>query len=175
MLGHDLGVGADPSPRIRALGLRADRPAGHRLECAHSAKRDGHPGVPQPFRGDDVRERLAAALTPLEPFDCVLASTGWFGDDVLWLAPADDAPFRALIGSVERVFPALRPYDGAHAETVPHLTIGDGRPHTELREAERAIQTRLPLHGRVELLTLLVEQSDATWRTSEAFMLGRRR
>lgn len=76
---------------------------------------------------------------------------------------------------MERAFPALRPYGGAHAETVPHLTIGDGRPHTELREAERAIQKRLPLHGRVERLTLLAEQPDATWRTSETFLLGRRR
>lgn len=171
--------------RRTALVIRApeaDAVVGHWREGLASDARRGVPAhftVLFPFVPvvdiDGARDRIAAALAPIAPFEYALTSTAWFGSDVLWLAPDDDVPFRTLIGSVERAFPALRPYGGAHAQTVPHLTIGDGRALADLQETERAIQARLPIHGRVERLTLLAEQSDATRRTSETFPLGRER
>jgi hypothetical protein len=35
-----------------------------------------------------------------------LERTDWFGDDVLWLAPSDPGPFRALTSRIYAAFPA---------------------------------------------------------------------
>ena len=40
--------------------------------------------------------RAAAAVASVSGFDCRFAGTGWFGDDVVWLAPDPSGPFRPL-------------------------------------------------------------------------------
>jgi 2'-5' RNA ligase len=56
----------------------------------------------------------AAVLAELERlfagawrFSVRLDHTDWFGDEVLWLAPQDPAPFRALTQRVHAAFPAF--------------------------------------------------------------------
>jgi 2'-5' RNA ligase len=66
---------------------------------------------------------LHDAVGPAAPFTCRFAATGWFGEDLLWLAPEAEASFRELTTRVWRAFPAQVPYDGEH-EPHPHLTVG---------------------------------------------------
>jgi len=84
-------------------------------------------------------------------FDCEFAGTKWFGQDVLWLAPEPDEPFRALTRAVRAAFPHYRPYGGAHEDSVPHLTVGHAplAGLGDLRAAEAGLRPMLPIRARV--------------------------
>ena len=68
---------------------------------------------------------LADAVRSVSAFDCEFPATAWFGQEVVWLAPQPEEPFRALTQVVSAAFPGYLPYDGAFDEIVPHLTVGD--------------------------------------------------
>lgn len=67
--------------------------------------------------------KLAELFANIGRFQFELDRTSWFGDDVLWLAPHDSAPFRALTQQVFRAFPAFPPFEGQFEDVVPHLPI----------------------------------------------------
>jgi hypothetical protein len=48
-----------------------------------------------------------------------LVPANWFAQDVLWLEPEDDAPFRSLTESVHREFPNYPPFGGQFEDVVP--------------------------------------------------------
>lgn len=52
------------------------------------------PFVSPPFEHDTV-ERVAELCSRLQPFEFSLTDVGWFGDEVLFLAPEPDSDFRA--------------------------------------------------------------------------------
>jgi len=72
-----------------------------------------------------VVDALAAAVASVSAFGCEFPVTSWFGEDVLYLAPRPDEPFRALTRAVCAAFPGYLPYGGAFADTIPHLTVGE--------------------------------------------------
>jgi 2'-5' RNA ligase len=116
--------------------------------------------------------QLAPIFADVARFRFVLDRTDWFGEQVLWLAPRDPAPFRALTDRVYQAFPAFPPFEGRHDNVVPHLTIGHGHPLDELRDAEVAVQPRLPIEARVDAVTLVTEQYDGGhWLTTATFPL----
>ena len=119
-----------------------------------------------------ARWRLTVALEAIAPFEVELVRTAWFCDAVLWLAPRSDASLRAVIEAVEGVFPSLRPYGGAYDETIPHLTIGDGKPRSVLVEAEATVARLLPITDHADAVTLLAERSDGKWHPIDVFPLG---
>jgi hypothetical protein len=134
-----------------------------------------YPFVPPAQVDDAVLTRLAAAVGTVPAFDCMFPRTDWFDDDVLWLAPDPDAPFRELTRAVVAAFPAHQPYGGAYAEPTPHLTVGELRlgSAAELAAAERAVQEHLPLATRIDRVVLLAGRREAdSWRPVEAFELG---
>jgi len=99
---------------------------GHRaeLDVAAGWGVPAHVTVLYPFAppGDvdsDLREQLQAAVGAVSAFDCTFADTGWFGSDVLWLAPSPAQPFRDLTKSVWTAFPNYPPYGGAYAGDAP--------------------------------------------------------
>jgi 2'-5' RNA ligase len=115
-------------------------------------------------------EHLFAAVTR---FRFRLDDTGWFGDDVLWLAPRDPGPFRALTQRVYGAFPAFPPFEGQFDDVVPHLTIGHGRPLNDLHSAEESIQAQLPIDGHATAVTLMTQQSAAgQWTKAATFSLA---
>ena len=127
-----------------------------------------------PWRIDELvlaeLEHLFASVTG---FRFRLDNTGWFGDDVLWLAPRDPGPFRALTQCVYGAFPAFPPFDGQYDDVVPHLTIGHGRPLNDLHSAEESIQAQLPIDGHATAVTLMTQQSAAgRWTKAAAFSLA---
>lgn len=86
-----------------------------RLDVAASWGVPAHVSVLYPFvhpeKVDDaVLRRLAAALNTVEVFDCTFTRCAWFGEDVVWLAPQPDQPFRELTVAVWRAFPDHPPY-----------------------------------------------------------------
>jgi 2'-5' RNA ligase len=118
---------------------------------------------------------LAEAVASVPAFGCQFAGTAWFGDEVVWLAPRPDAPFRALTRAVSAAFPGYRPYGGAYDDSVPHLTIGQ-RPAAEvaeLRAAEAAVLPALPIRARVSRVWLMSGRTEpAGWSVVAELPLG---
>ena len=115
-------------------------------------------------------ERLFAGV---RRFRFELAHTDWFGDEVLWLAPLDPAPFRALTQCVYEAFPAFPPFEGRHDDVKPHLTVGIGHPVKDMRAAEQSVQEHLPVKAAAVAVTLMTEQSaGGQWARAARFSLA---
>ncbi|MGO2520913.1 MAG: 2'-5' RNA ligase family protein [Microbacterium sp.] len=132
------------------------------------------PFVPAELIDNVVTERLARTFRGMREFDFSLTRTGWFGEEVLWLAPESPAPFIELTAAVTRAFPAYPPYGGVHDGSVPHATVGDSAGYEALQQAERTIREELPLRGTASAVALLIEDSRGHWRRERlfAFSLG---
>jgi hypothetical protein len=135
-----------------------------------------YPFAPYASLGAAELARLGAAAASVPAFTLQLRRTGWFGDDVVFLEPSPAEPVLALLGAVVGAFPDFPPYGGAHAEPVPHLTVGHDAPLEHLRVAEAAVLRGLPVIQQVDALTLwagpplLTEEPG--WRQVAAFPLG---
>lgn len=158
----------------------------HRARLDSSA-RDGVPAhltVLYPFLSPGaidgaVLASLRRLFAGFAPFDVTLDRVSWFDGDVVWLAPADDRPFRALISGAFAAFPDCPPYGGLIAEVIPHLTIGDRDDRAALRAAAEAVQVHLPVATRVTQITLMAGPAPGNlsippgqWRTLATFPLG---
>ena len=122
-----------------------------------------------------VLDAAAAAVASVRAFDCEFARTGWFGQDVLWLAPEPDEPFRALTGAVHAAFPLYPPFGGIYSEVVPHLTIGDRPPGGPgaLEAAEAEVIPALPVRTHVSHAWLMTgTEAAASWRVAAKLPLG---
>ena len=100
-------------------------PEAERVVSPHRARLDGaaalgvpahvtvlFPFVPPTAITPDVVDTLAAAVASVSAFGCEFAVTSWFGDNVLYLAPWPDEPFRALTRAVCAAFPGYLPSRG---------------------------------------------------------------
>ena len=127
-----------------------------------------YPFVPPPAITAAVIAGLAGAVGSVSTFSCEFAATAWFGEEVVWLVPRPDQPFRALTQAVSAVFPGYLPYGGAHDDVVPHLTIGD-RPAggvRELRAAETDVLRWLPIQARISRVWLMTgNPAPGSWQT----------
>lgn len=111
---------------------------------------------------------LSAAVATVPAFDCTFATTAWFGNDVLWLAPDPSQPLRQLTLAVWGAFPDHPPYGGVYERIEPHLTVAErvlGEPDA-LPDVERAVRRSLPFDQRVDHV-LLIAGADhpRSWRT----------
>jgi hypothetical protein len=131
------------------------------------------PFMPPQMISPLVLTDLERVFASIRRFHFQLAETGWFGDEVLWLALADPGPFRTLTDGVHRAFPAFPPFGGQHEVLIPHLTIGHGRPVNELRAAEKSVQAQLPIEADAATVTLMTEQSaGGQWAKAATFNLA---
>lgn len=131
------------------------------------------PFIPPGMIDTAILTQMGWLFAGLAGFRFQLDRTAWFGEQVLWLAPRDPAPFRALTQLVYQAFPAFPPFEGRHDDVVPHLTVGHGHPISELRTAEDAIQAHLPIDASVAAITLMTEQSaEGHWAKTATFALS---
>ena len=122
-----------------------------------------------------VIEAAAAAIASVPAFECTFARTGWFGADVLWLAPEPDEPFRVLTAALHEAFPRCPPFGGIYPDVVPHLTIGHQPPGGPalLEAAEAEVRKALPVRTLVSRGWLMTgTQAAASWRVSAELPLG---
>jgi 2'-5' RNA ligase len=130
--------------------------------------------APEDVTPKTIRE-VGVALAGVHAFDCVFAQVNWFGEDVVWLAPEPAEPFLALTEAVYRQFPDHPPYGGAHAELVPHLTIGSSRVADlpDLRRAAAEVRSALPIATRIERVRFIAgTEAPGSWRTLAEFTLS---
>jgi 2'-5' RNA ligase len=150
-----------------------------RLDAPVSSTVPAHVTVLYPFVhpariGAATLGELAAVLAGVPAFDCAFSQVGWFGDEVVWLAPEPDEHFRALTKAVCERFPAHLPYDGEHPDTVPHLTVVDRRSGDAAgkRRIAEDIVAHLPVHARIDRVRLVAGEDEyGPWRTIAEFSL----
>lgn len=133
------------------------------------------PFVPADELHNGVLDRIAAVVGTVPRFPYRFSRTAWFDDRVVFLAPDDEAPFRRLTDRVWAEFPAYPPFEGAFADVVPHLTVGQNQPVEVLRAAQEDAQARLPIEGTAsEVLLLAQEVAGRRWERRARFLLGSR-
>ncbi|MGI8446215.1 MAG: 2'-5' RNA ligase family protein [Streptosporangiaceae bacterium] len=131
------------------------------------------PFMPPGAIDEPVLAELVHLFAAAGRFPFRLDGTAWFGDDVLWLAPSNPDPFRALTQRVFDTFPAFPPFGGRFEDVVPHLTIGHGRPLNDLHAAEEAVQAHLPIDSHATAVTLMTQQSTGgQWTKAATFTLA---
>src|SRR5215210_7430344 len=110
--------GAAPTQTAVIVSVPAAEPvvAEHRehLDRAAAWGVPAHVTVLYPFLRPEEVDRsalaaLSAAVATVETFDVTFATTGWFGSDVLWLAPSPKEPLRQLTLAVWDAFPSCPP------------------------------------------------------------------
>jgi 2'-5' RNA ligase superfamily len=131
------------------------------------------PFMPPGVIGPAALAELEHLFAAVSRFRFQLDRTDWFGDEVLWLAPRDPGPFRALTRRVVAAFPAFPPYQGQFGDSVPHLTVGHGHPVTDLRAAEESVRAHLPIDAQATTVALVTQQSaGGQWTKAAAFPLA---
>ncbi|NUW37614.1 2'-5' RNA ligase family protein [Nonomuraea sp. SMC257] len=118
-----------------------------------------------------VTDELGALFGRHAPFAVRFDSCRRF-PDVLYLAPAPDAPFRALTEAVVARWPEAPPYGGQFAEVVPHLTVAHGREAHVLDEVEAALTAGLPVTADVTSVSLFATDGDRWHQRAEFPLLG---
>jgi 2'-5' RNA ligase len=134
-----------------------------------------YPFVPPERVTEETLEVVRECVLEVAPFECVFSEVRWFREDAVWLAPEPAEPFRALTEAVWRRFPEHPPYQGAHPDVVPHLTVGSTRRGRleDLRRAGADVLRRLPVHARVDRVLLLTgTDAPRSWRTMAEFPLA---
>ncbi|HET7387188.1 MAG TPA: 2'-5' RNA ligase family protein [Nocardioidaceae bacterium] len=132
------------------------------------------PFMPPSQVNAQVIESLAAAISTVPKFQATFESTGWFGTNVLWLAPNPAAVFGALITATADAFPDYPPYEGRHEVVVPHLTVGHAdAAESGLQKAEEQVRRHLPIRVDVTEVALWCGTDvPGGWRRMMGFPLG---
>jgi 2'-5' RNA ligase len=130
------------------------------------------PFMPSEAIGPPVLSQLEDLFAAFGGFRFELVRTAWFGDEVLWLAPRDPAPFRSLTGRVQEAFPAFPPFEGQYDDVVPHLTVGHGHPPADLRAAGESVRAHLPIEARAAAVTLMTQSAGGQWARGARFPLA---
>jgi 2'-5' RNA ligase len=132
------------------------------------------PFMPPSQVNAEVIETLAAAISTVPKFQATFESTGWFGTNVLWLAPNPAVVFGDLITAAADAFPDYPPFEGRHEVVVPHLTVGHAdAAETDLQAAEEQVLRHLPIRADVTEVALWCGTDvPGGWRRMMAFALG---
>lgn len=121
-----------------------------------------------------VRRRVAGVARQVRPFDVRFERIGRF-PNVLWLAPEPAQPFIDLTERLAVAFPDHPPYEGAHADIVPHLTLAIG-PEAEVERLERKVsRAGVMFRRRVAALEVIAEDAEGRWHARWRLPLGRLR
>lgn len=132
-----------------------------------------YPFAPPETISPGAFSRLRALFGGAEPFAFSLVEPRRFGDQVLYLAPSPDQPFRRLTDIIVREFPEYPPYGGAFREVIPHLTIADGAALEEIAAAEVEVTPSLPIRASVDEAWLMAGRAEeGSWTVVERFALG---
>jgi hypothetical protein len=131
-----------------------------------------YPFAPPSQIDEQMLGQLGKLVATVASFDYSLTRMGWFGEEVLWLAPDPAEPFRTLTRLLSEAFPTYPPYGGRFDKVIPHLTVADRGRCAEMRAAEQSLRGQLPLRSAARSVTLIVEDESGRWTRSAEFALG---
>ncbi len=121
-----------------------------------------------------VIAKLAACFAAHPAFEFQLAHIGRL-PGLLYLAPQPGAPIRDLTLAVWHAFPDYPPYEGRHADILPHLTVAMMADEQALAQVADgfadAAEACLPITTRVTEVALL-SNARGQWEQVHSFALG---
>jgi hypothetical protein len=106
---------------------------------------------------------IGSVVAQVPAFAFALAAVERFADGTVWLRPDPSAPFTALTRAVWERWPEHPPYEGAHDEVIPHLTVS---------EEPIDVAIDLPIQARATHVTLIEEDEGGRWHERARFPLG---
>jgi 2'-5' RNA ligase superfamily len=149
----------------------------HRLrhDPAAAAGVAAHVTILYPFRQPvdaATADVVAAIATSVASFDVTFGRVERFVDQVVYLAPDPDEPFRELTRRCAAAFPDCLPYAGQIPDPIPHLTVADGMTAAVADELTAVLAAGLPIRTGIERLSLLVEDAAGRWSVERHWPLG---
>jgi hypothetical protein len=132
-----------------------------------------YPFLPPSEIDAEVLGRIATCVSDHRAFEVQFARAEWFGEEVLWLAPEPNSPFRRLTAALISIFPKTPPYGGSISEPTPHLTVADGAMVDQMREVELLVISALPIWASFDSVSVMVGSLEtASWKTLVDFPLN---
>ena len=131
-----------------------------------------YPFMPTSALDTDVIVQLSGLFASIYAFEISLTSIEWFDHNVVYLRPDPDAALRQMTALVADQWPQWPPYEGAHPNPTPHLTIADNGDLLAMGEAAHAVLQSLPLHVKVSEVQLYSgTEEPGTWHHRLTFPL----
>jgi 2'-5' RNA ligase len=130
-----------------------------------------YPFMPPSELKDDVRRRVEEIVASEPTFPFVLRAVGRW-PTVVYLEPEPDDPFRRLTNALAAAFPNYPPYEGAHAEVIPHVTIASDVPDDYFDAAVHALPALLPIRDVAREAWLVGHTPEQSWHTLWRLPLG---
>jgi 2'-5' RNA ligase len=123
-----------------------------------------YPFMPPGRLKDDVRRTIEQIIASESVFPFTLSSVHRW-PNVVYLAPEPVEPFRRLTTALAAAFPDYPPYEGAHDDVVPHLTVAQDVPEDYYAAAEHALPAMLPIRDIAREAWLIGHTPDQAWHT----------
>ncbi|MEV8503786.1 2'-5' RNA ligase family protein [Actinoplanes sp. NPDC051475] len=160
-------------PAVRHHRAHLDRAAGWGVPAHITVL---YPFLPPARITAAVLDTLRDIVAGVPRFTAAITHADWFGDTVVWLAPTPAEPFTTLTHAIAARFPGAQPYEGAHPDVVPHLTIGHDHPPATLRAAADEAATHLPITADIDAVHLIqgIPAPGGPWHTAAELPLGPR-
>jgi 2'-5' RNA ligase len=130
-----------------------------------------YPFMPPSDLKDDVRRRVEEIVASEPAFPFVLGAVRRW-PTVVYLEPSPDDPFRRLTNALAAAFPGYPPYEGVHAEVIPHVTVAAEAPEDYYAAAEHALPGMLPIRDVAREAWLIGHTPEQAWHTLWRLPLG---
>jgi len=121
--------------------------------------------------GGPTMARLVELLGITGAFEYSLTDVREFDHQVVYLAPDPGERFiqlTSLVGDHCK----LRPYGGAHATVIPHLTVALSAPDVQRRRMTDELRQNLPQAGIASEVWVMVGSNEGTWRRTHSIALS---
>ena len=130
-----------------------------------------YPFMPVDQLTADVRRKIEDIVASEPSFPLLFkAVRRW--PNVVYLEPEPAEPFRRMTAALAAAFPDYPPYEGAHEEIIPHLTVAAEAPEDYFAAAEHALPQMLPIRDVVREAWLIGHTPDQPWHTLWLLPLG---
>jgi 2'-5' RNA ligase len=132
-----------------------------------------HVTLLSPFGSEaELVDEASAFFAEQAPFEFELTRVATW-PDVVYLVPEPDEELLALMKALFVRFPQWPPYEGIHAEVIPHATLGEEIDAAAVGdEIERRVAPHLPHRCQARDVALLEEFGPGRWRERDRFPLA---
>jgi 2'-5' RNA ligase len=120
-----------------------------------------YPFLPPPSALDQLQE-LQTLFQATPAFEFSLVDVRRFAA-TLYLHPSEAGRFRALTDQLSFRWPACKPYNGAFADVIPHLTVADKVDSVTMDTVEPSIRPHLPIRCTATEAWLMCSDDQDRW------------